>query len=118
MEVSSHGTEISTLRLFEYLLYFFTVASLMFILTQQFEELPNKQTNNMQANFQFSSDRKFYPYSRPNSTACDVHAVSVKYLPQCSPDDVLEPMYIKQLLVVAVQRSGNALTERRCKQTG
>ena len=51
-----------------------------------------------------------HKYERPDKSACDIHRVSLKYTPSCNPDDKLKPRFIKQLLVVAVQRSG---TEHR-----
>lgn len=49
--------------------------------------------------------RLLYRYTQ-TTDQCYQHYISLKYNPECGEDGVLEPQYIKPLLVVAVQRSG------------
>lgn len=45
-------------------------------------------------------------YKRVNQTDCEIHRQSLKYMPTCGLDIYLEETFIKQLLIVSVQRSG------------
>ena len=53
-----------------------------------------------------TTEGSVFHYNIPYKDPCFLRKISLKYTPECSPDDKLVKIYQKQLLIVAVQRSG------------
>jgi hypothetical protein len=53
-----------------------------------------------------------FAYTRLNQSDCEIHHISLKYMPHCGLDGGLASVYVKPLLIVGTQRSGRTLARR------
>jgi hypothetical protein len=53
-----------------------------------------------------------FAYTRLNQSDCEIHHISLKYMPHCGLDGGLASVYVKPLLIVGTQRSGRNFARR------